>query len=135
MIYKMTRLIELVGCNARRRFKAADFVDLHAVVTDPFRHSLQHVLCEVLRRWLQFVKRRQLVDVSMIEIGDDLIRRRFQFHEINQQAHVIQLTSTRVNLDLVIVAMQILTLALVAAQLVRTGEIPLNHDFKLSRHI
>src|SRR5215217_7510203 len=128
------RSVELVGGDAGGRFEATDFVDLHAVITYSFRHSLQHILREVLCRGLQFVEWRQLVDVPMIEIRHDLIRRRFQLHEINQQADVIQLTSARIDLNLVVVAMQILTLAPVAAQLVRAGEIPLNHHFECSRH-
>src|ERR1043166_1879090 len=70
----------------------------------------------------------------MVQVGDNFIRGCFQFHKVDQQSDIIQLTATRVDLDLVVVAMQILTLPFVTAQLMRAREVSLNHYFELSRH-
>src|SRR5215216_5291515 len=70
----------------------------------------------------------------MVQVRHDFIRRRFQFHKVDQQADIIQLASARVDLDLVVVSVQVLTLPPVTAQLMRAGEVSLNHYFKLSGH-
>ncbi len=98
------RLIELVSGNARRCFEATNFVDLHAIVANSLRHAFQNILREVLSRRLQFIKRRQLVDVSVVQVSHNFIRRRFQLNKIDQQTDVVQLASARVDLDLVVVA-------------------------------
>src|SRR5215813_5376001 len=48
---------------------------------------------------------------------------------------MVELFTARINFNLVIVTVQILTFPLVAAQLVRAGEIAFNHYLKLPRHV
>ena len=97
----------MVGRDARRCFEATHFVDLHAIVAHSLRDALQHVLREILGRRLQLIERRQFVDVAVVQVGDNFIRGRFQFHKVDQQSDIIQLTAARVDLDLVVVAVQV----------------------------
>jgi len=70
----------------------------------------------------------------MVEILDDLVGGRFKIAEIDEQANIIQLLTACVDLDLVVVAVQVLALSLVPTQLVRRREVALDHDLVERRH-
>src|SRR5215207_6825742 len=87
----------LISRDARRRLVAAHLVNLHAFVADARIQVFADVAREVFSRRIQFlVKRRQLVQVSMVEIADNFVRRFFQIAEIDQQTDVVQLRAARV---------------------------------------
>jgi hypothetical protein len=65
----------------------------------------------------------------MVQIVDNFPRRRLQILEIDQQPDLIQLLSTNVDLDLIVMAVRILALSLVASERVRRGETHLDHYF------
>src|SRR5215510_4111235 len=70
----------------------------------------------------------------MIQIHHDFIRGRLQLDEIHQQSYIVQLTTACIDLNLVIMAVQVLALTFVTTQLMRTRKVALNHYFKLSGH-
>ena len=70
----------------------------------------------------------------MIEIRDQLIRGVLQFDEINQQPDVVQFPASSIDLDLIVVAVEVLALPFITAQLVRAGKVALDHYFEFSRH-
>jgi hypothetical protein len=124
------QLVYLVGSHARWRFIAADLVDFHALVADLAIEVFKDKPSEILCRRIQFlIKRRQLVDIAMIEIFDDGVGRFFQIDKIDQEADVILLFAFRKYLEPIIMAVKVLALSLVAAQLVRAREIAFDHYF------
>jgi hypothetical protein len=98
------------------------------------RDAFENVFGEILGRRLQLIKRRQLIDVAVIEIVNQFISRRLQLNKVDEQPNVVQLATASVDLNLIVVSVQVFALPLVAAQLVRAREVTFNHDFKLSRH-
>src|SRR6266550_397864 len=70
----------------------------------------------------------------MIEVLHYLVRRRFQLNKIYQQSNVVEFPAARIDLDPVVVTVQVFTLALIAAQLMRAREVALDHYFKYSWH-
>src|SRR4029079_13303557 len=63
------------------------------------------------------------------------VRGSFQLDKVHQQTNVVEFTAARIDLDAVVVSMQVFTLPLITAQLVRARKIALDHYFKLSRHV
>ena len=115
-----SRLVHLIRGNARRRLEAAHLVDADALVADAGGDALQDVAGEVFSRRVQLdIKRREFVDVAVVKILYDLIRCRLKLHEVNEQTDVIQLAPARVDFNLLVMAVQVLALPLVAAQLMR----------------
>jgi len=103
-VYLLPCLVHLIRGHTSRSLKASHFEDLHAVVTNLGTHTLQDVFRKVLRRRLQLMKWRQLVNVLMIQVLHYFIGSSFQLNKINQQPNVIQFATTRVNFNSVIVA-------------------------------
>ncbi len=54
----LLRSRQFISCDARRRFKAAHFVNLHALVADARRNVFQNVARKVFRRRIQFFVKR-----------------------------------------------------------------------------
>ena len=63
----------------------------------------------------------------MVEITHDLVGRVLEIAEIYEQTDIVQLAPARVNFYFIIVTVEIFAFSLVAAQLMRAGEIVLNH--------
>src|SRR5688572_29302678 len=103
-VYLLPCLVHLIRGHTSRSLKASHFEDLHAAVTNLGTHTLQDVFRKVLRRRLQLMKWRQLVNVLMIQVLHYFIGSSFQLNKINQQPNVIQFATTRVNFNSVIVA-------------------------------
>jgi len=89
----------LISRDARRRFEAAYFVDLHALITDTPGNALENILGEVLRRRLKFIEGRKLVDISVIKVLHDLICGGFSLFENGEMAIAL---ATNVRIDLIL---------------------------------
>lgn len=114
-------LIKLIGRNAGGRFKTPDLIDLNAVVGDACVEVFEKVAGQVFSRRVKFlVKGRQFIDISVIEVCNDLVGSRFEIAKIDEQTNIIQLLAAGENLDLIIVPMQVLALPLIPAQLMCT---------------
>ena len=125
----------LVGGNAGRSLETPDFVYLNSLILDSAVDVFQDVPRKVLSRRVQLlVEWRQFVDVAMVEVLYDLVGGSLQITEVDEQADVVQLLTPSIDLDLVIVTVQVLALPLITAQLMRRGEVSLDHDFEESRH-
>ena len=110
----------MISRDACRRFETADLVNLDPFISDTAVHIFHNISRKILRGGVQlFIERRKLVDVSVIEISHDLVSGRFEIDEVDQESDVVQLLAARVDLDLVIVTVQVLTLPFVPPQLVR----------------
>ena len=125
----------MVGSDACRRLITANLVHADAVVADAGVQVLQKITGKIFGRRIELlVEGRQFVQIAVIEIFNDLVGRFLEIAEIDKQADVIQFLAAGKDLDLVIVAMQVLALPFVAAQLVGGGEIAFDHYFKKRRH-
>src|SRR4029079_10533236 len=72
---------------------------------------------EVLGRWVELdVERGEIVDVLVVEVINDALRRIFQLAEIDEQADVVELVTAHVDFDLVVVTVRVLALPTVPAQ-------------------
>src|SRR5687768_2500382 len=104
-------LIDLVSSYARRCFKASDLVYLDTLVSNPTVQVFQNISRQIFSRRVQLlVERRELVDVSMVEVFYDLIRGGLEVNEVDQQSDVVELLAAGVDLDLVIVTVKVLAL-------------------------
>jgi hypothetical protein len=107
----------VVGRRARGRLPDADFVDLNSIRIDlPTDFGVEE-LREVLGRRVEvFVEGRKLVDVLVIEVVDDALGRFLELAKIDEEADVVESLAADVDLDLIIVAVRVLTLAAIAAE-------------------
>src|SRR5688500_16965727 len=84
-------LAKLLGGDACRRFKTADLIDLHPFVGDACIKILEEIAGQVLgRRVKLLVKRRQLVQIAVVEIFDYLVGGGFEVAKIDEQTDIIQ---------------------------------------------
>jgi hypothetical protein len=98
---------------------------------------LEEVLRLVLRRWLDFPERLEVVQVVVIEAVRELAQVTLDVDEIERDAGMVQLGRRKRSLDEVAVPVQPFTLALIVAQKVCAVVMGLDADdvrgLKLSR--
>src|SRR5580692_9542996 len=80
------------------------------------------ILGEIFRRGVQFIEWWKIVDETVIEIIDHRMNQLLHFDEIHKQADSIKLCAFHRQLDAVIVAVHVFTLAAITAQGVSGGE-------------
>lgn len=112
-------LIDLICGHAGWGFKTADLVNADTFIADAAVQIFKNVSSKIFGGRVQlFVEGRKLVEISVVEIPDDLIGGLFQVDKVYKQADIVKFRAFCIDLDLVIVPVKILALALVPAKLV-----------------
>ena len=90
---------------------------------------IEEVLRDVFSRRIQLDKRLKVVEHLVVDAVNDRAQYLLEQFEIQQQACLVQSVSAQSDADLVVVAVRILTLALVVAKVVSGGKACLHGDF------
>src|SRR5271157_2121395 len=94
------------------------------------RGFVEKILCDVLRRWIECVKRRLVVQKLVVHSEDDFLQDLFHVSKVVQQPDRIQGCPFQQDLHFVIVAVRVLALPLIAAQSVARRKSFLNADLE-----
>src|ERR1039458_1895740 len=98
--------------------------------TTLFRSLVIKILGQVLRRWVDRSKRLNVVDHLVIEPIDNVLHHFAKVFEIEQETSLVQFSSGQRDPDLVVMAVRILALALVVAQIMSRGKSIVNRNFE-----
>ena len=83
-------LIDLVRSDTRRRLETPDFIDPYTLVANACVEVFKKIAGKILGGRIEFlVKRRQFVEVAVVEVFHDLVGGRFEIAKIDQQANVV----------------------------------------------
>jgi hypothetical protein len=88
------------------------------------------ILGEVFRRRIEDGEGLDVIDHLVIEIVNDGLHDQLQFFEVQQQASVVELRALQGDVDTIVVAMRILALAFVVAQVMTRRKGVLHGYFK-----
>src|ERR1035437_735575 len=84
---------------------------------------------DVFSRWIEFGERLQVVEHLVVDALDDGAHHQLELFEVEQQAGRVQRFSGEGDADLVIVAVRVLTLAVVIAEVVAGRKAGVHGDF------
>src|SRR5579872_5635390 len=102
-----------VDREARVRFPHGHGLEPNAVAVNVRLQFLAEIAGDVLSRWVQLVKRGEVVQKAVVQALDDRLYRPAEVDEIHQQADRVQFLSFHRHPHLVVVAVDVFAFALV----------------------
>src|SRR5271170_2659185 len=123
-------LLRPVGGRSRFRLPDRNARDSRAVrgLANLLRRLIVNVPRDIFRRGVQRVEGRKLVQIFVVERSNHALNYLLEMHKVVEQPDRIELLAREDDAHLVVVAVEILALSFVVAQVVRRGECLINAD-------
>jgi hypothetical protein len=98
------------------------------VGVDPLGQTLKYISCNVFRGRILVLKERKVIQVMMVQFGENIPGELFEFTEVQKDPARIETMPAHYHFHLPVMPMKILTLSPEIAQIVCGGEIAYNFD-------